>query len=360
MAQYDDDDLIAQEIIRDQKRRRDFRSRNFNSIRERRIQQEKDRAYLIGSREQPIWPEGETHILSGPSGVGKTMAMLPILKDWSEGKPVLGFSSTPLPFVYVMCDGPDVSLQSRLNKLGLGEWDIPAFSIESIAIDFHYDIEEITLDTIPEIFKWARVFFIEAINCLTKGKSHSSTKDYVDTLKMAAKIRYRYGADKTIIGTTHEAKMLDDHKYANIRERPHGTVAQAATSGTVMSMEKGKRKGQRLIYFAPRDYPEFMVEYQMQKGGILKFEKMEYLELNPEGQIAESSEDREDSAAYRLLDDALKRSEAGNIIATSTLVDWGERLSLTERTVMRWIKQRLEDGVLQRVGRGAYSVIKTQ
>ncbi len=361
MPQYEEDEnLIAREILDDQKRRRDFRSKKYHSNQENRITQEKARTYLIGSREQPIWPEGETHILSGPSGVGKTTVMLPIIKDWSEGKPVLGFPSTPLPFVYIMCDGPDISLQSRLNKLGLGGWDIPAFSIERIAIDFHYDIEDISLDTIPDIFKWARVFFIEAINCLTRGKSHSSSKDYVDTLKMAAKIRYKYGAEKTIIGTTHEAKMLDEHKYANIRERPHGTVAQAATSGTVMSMEKGKRKGQRLIYFAPRDYPEFVVDYQMKKGGILEFKKMEYLELSPEGDEVKEDEEKADATAFDTLDKRLKRSEVGNLVDTDTFLEWGKQLKFSEPTVERWLQIKVKEGRLQRIRRGLYMVVQVQ
>lgn len=368
MAQYDDDDVFYQqevkkqqdEIERSNKKKRDLKSRGYVSHQKQRIKDAIEQKYLLGDKEHAIWPEGETHILSGPSGVGKSSVLLPLIKDWSEGKPVMGFPTTPLPYVYIMCDGSETSLQHRLERLGLGNWDIQGYSIEGIVREFHYaGIKDVSLDVLPDIFKWARVFFVEAINWFYKSRSASQAKDYVDTLHLASEVRLRYGSDKTIIGTSHEAKMTEGKKYANVRDRPHGTVAQPATSGTIMSMEKGG-KGERLIHFSPRNYPEFTAYYKMKKGGVLEFQKLEYLELTPEGEEVQTSKEVEDTTAFRMLDDKIKRTDVGNIIARTTIVDWGEKLEFSEATVDRWIKTRVDIGWLQRVGRGAYILMKIQ
>jgi hypothetical protein len=336
----------AREIVR---RDRDKRSLSYHSVREDRIKESSEQSYLLGTKDTPIWPEGETHILSGVSGVGKSTVWIPLLKDWSEGKDVMGFKSNPLPFVYIMCDGSDTSLQHRLERLGLEDWDIPAYSVEMIAKKFSIDLDDLSLEMLPEIFKWARVFVIESISFFYKSRSSSQTKDYVDTLRLAAKIRKEFGSKRTILATSHQAKMIEGKGYANIRDKPHGTVAQAATSGTVMSMEKGKGRGTRLIHFSPRDYAEFTAEYLMGKKGRLDFQRITYTE-------AETEEEKEDPTAFKLFDRKLTPCAPKSVLERSLITEWGNDLMLSEATIDRWIKEKITKGELKRVSRGMYWV----
>ena len=85
--------------------------------------------YLI---EDILW-KGTLNLIGGPSGVGKTTWLLPLLKDWSEGLPVLnGKASKPCPWVYVSSDRGLRETNRTLARLGLSDWDIPCWVVEEI------------------------------------------------------------------------------------------------------------------------------------------------------------------------------------------------------------------------------------
>ena len=281
---------------------------------EERIRRTRRLGWLI----ERVWPEGTVHLLAGPSGVGKTTWMLPAIKDWSEGKPVLGFKSYPKPFVYIMCDRNDTDLQRTLDRLKLTNWEIPAYSIESLGHNDNYMIEPdtITIESLPRIFPWAKVFFIEAYNWFYKGSSkNGAVGDYQATLRFWSKVRDHFSQrDLTIIATTHEAK---GNEYTRTRDKVYGNVGQVAVAGTIMTMEfDQKDEDTRYLRIAPRDSKEFTCEYKFDESGILQFK-------------AESSpEQKDDSAAAKLWKRRFGDHFLGIIIPTATFMIWGAELEL--------------------------------
>ena len=305
-----------------------------------------DRTNRQGWLVERIWPEGTVHLLSGPSGVGKTSWLLPTIKDWYEGKPIMGFKSFPKEYVYLMCDRSETDLQRTLNRLQLGDWDIHAYSIESLGHDPRCMIEPstLTIERLPNIFPWAKVFIIEAYNWFYKeGGKNGAVGDYRNTLRFWSSVRDAFAQkDLTIIATTHEAK---GNEYTKTRDKVYGNVGQVAVAGTIMSMSYGEKNDDvRFLNIAPRDAKEFTVEYKFDEKGLLEF-------------VSEGSADeKEDSSSHKLLDGKLRRCLPGDNLPIMTILSWAQELSLTERTVYRWLSSRVEQGKLLKIAKGLYCV----
>ena len=314
-----------------------------------RKKQRDEQASRLGWLVDKIWPEGTIHLIAGPSGVGKSSWLLPAVKDWSEGKPILGFPSHPKPFVYLMCDRSEIELFHTLNRLGLGEWDIPAYSIESLGHDPRCMIEPstLTIESLPGIFPWAKVFFIEAYHWFYKSESKSQTSAYANTLRFWSSVRDAFcQKDLTIVATTHEAK---GNEYVKTRDKVYGNVGQVAVSGTIITMEYDEKDDDtRILRVAPRDSKEFTCQYKFDETGKLVFQ----------GNIA--AEQTLDGSAFRELDRKLRRVAPGVHIPTMTIIEWGMDLKLSGATVERWITKRVTEGKLIRIARGLYMIPKTE
>lgn len=290
-----------------------------------------------------IWPEGTTHLIAGPSGVGKSSWLLPVIKDWSEGKPVLGYPSHPKEWLYLMCDRSETDLQRTLDRLGMSNFDPHAKSIESLGHDPNYmlDPDTIKIADLPDLFPWAKVFFIEAYNWFyggeEKGGKSSAVQDYQNTLRFWSRVRDSFGQrNRTIVATTHEAK---GNEYKSTRDKVYGNVGQVAVSGTIITVEYDeKHKNRRHVRVAPRDSAEFVKDYI----------------FTTDGKFAELSGGEEDPGAAMLLDARLNTIAQGLHIPLGIFKDWMKELDLSVATMERWIKAKQAEGLLQRVSRGLY------
>lgn len=317
--------------------------KNYWSRKDERIWRTRKQGWLI----ERIWPEGTVHLIAGPSGVGKTTWLLPSIKAWSEGLPVLGYPTHPQEYVYLMCDRSETDLQRTLDRLQLSDWDVHAYSIESLGHDPRcmIDPSTLTIEALPKMFPWARVFFIEAYNWFYKGNAggKGAVGDYQNTLRFWSSVRDAFSQlDLTIVATTHEAK---GNEYTKTRDKVYGNVGQVAVAGTIMTMEyHEKDPDTRYLRVAPRDSKELVCEYKFNEKGSLDFKG--------EG----TDEERQDPQSFKLLDGKLRRCQPGENIPTATLIAWGIELSLSDATVERWILRCIKTGKLVRIARGLFCV----
>jgi hypothetical protein len=321
---------------------------NYVSFQKQRIARTESQRFII----ENILPEGELHILAGPSGVGKSTLILPMLKAIEDGTPIMGFKTIPVPFVYIMCDSTSTSLQRKLNRIGLGDWDIPAYSIEDLAKPpFSLKPHTVEIEDLPIMFPWAKLFILEAYNWFYKAKSPNASKDYVDILQFWSRVRDFFGEKNlTIVGTTHIAKQKKNEGYALVRDKVFGSVAQPAICSTVMVLEQGRGDDDRTLHVSPRDYPEFKAEFLRDKEGKLHFSKVV-------GNIQEKMEAaQEDLSSFQLLDRKLLAYMDQEILAGSVVKGWCQELGLSTRTAFRWIANKLEIGDLIKVQQGQWRV----
>src|SRR5262245_1348737 len=80
-----------------------------------------------------ILPTQAVHLVSGPSGVGKTTFLLQLLNDWNASKDVLGHKSFPGPFCFISCARGAEEARSIVSRCEFSS--LPADSFASLPYD---------------------------------------------------------------------------------------------------------------------------------------------------------------------------------------------------------------------------------
>lgn len=292
-----------------------------------------------------LFPRREVHILSGPSGAGKTRWWFQIIDMWQRGEDLFGRKSYPDPYLFVSCDRSMESLGITLEGLGLRGRIGPMVSL--VDEDRGFGVAELMLDELnldgdsfeAVLTEDVRVVFIDAIDKMVpKGR----TNDYQvvsDFLIGLTRLCQRYNL--TVIGTRHTTKVREGNKILSPREKMLGSVAWAGFCSTVAVLEpvdeedEGNR-GRKLSIFPRNAAPEVHMYAMDDKGRVVE-------------------KDIVDSAA---LDVFILSYGSGDIVAFQAFKDWGNKVGVPERTLKRWLKDKVGMGLLRRMARGVYVVIK--
>lgn len=223
------------------------------------------------------------HMLAGPSGVNKTTWLLPMIKEWSEGKDVLGYKSNPVPYMYVSCDRPLDGVGEVLERLELQDWKICCQSLGSIRKEFNLgSTRKLTIKDFTELYPQIKVFFIEGIGTL-KVSSHNPN-DYAENMQYWSEIGHMCeDRDVTIFGVTHCAKAKPGEKYDNPRDQVIGSVGLPASTDTIMIMQFDESKDVtnrgRKLYVIPRNVAPFVMRFKLgEKGGLESVTEEEFQE----------------------------------------------------------------------------------
>jgi hypothetical protein len=320
--------------------------KHFVSMQEQRIRETRELGFLIDK----IWPEGSMHLLAGPSGIGKSTWLLKAIHDWEKGIPVMGFTSYPQPYVYLMCDRSATDLQRTLDRIGLGGWNIKGYSIEQMEQLLGIEPETLEFSSLPILFPWARVFFIEAINWFQTETSSAATKDYFNILRFYSYAR-RIFKGKTVIGTTHIAKTFDKTKVIRPRDRVYGSVGHAATAGTVMILDTDPyNENNRRMYISARDAKDSIANFDVGESGQLEFTGF--------GDRGKKEEENDEKSKTVILDEKLKEQfKIGDTLLYSHMIEWlmGDR-RISKSTLIRWFRKKLAEGMLVKIDKGIYKV----
>ena len=298
-----------------------------------------------------ILPEGEFHVMSGTSGVGKSTLLLPVLSAIQNGEPVWGFSTVATPLVYLMCDSSSTSLERKLQRIGLTDWKVPAYALEDLRKQ-PFDLIPSTIEIwdLPNLFPWAKLFVIEAYGWFYTEQAGSGSGDYTDKMRFWSRVRDKFNSKNlTILGTTHTAKFKKNEGYENIRDKPLGSVAQPAAASTVMSLEDNGGLG-RVLKISPRDYKPLTIDFGVDANGVLQYLGIAE-ETDKEKQVQEQT-------SIRMFDAKLASYKDGEVIHASVIKGWYMAMNVGKSTAYRWLEARISDGTLERIELGVYKVHK--
>lgn len=277
-----------------------------------------------------ILPAGESHLIGGASGSGKTTWIFQnFLAEWQQGNAVFEHDSHPVPYVYVSLDRSRSSVTRTLRRLGLTE------QIKRV----------ICLDEMPEeclelsaVIKYALTKYPDSKLVIIEGfalMSGEKTNGYTAVGKLMRKSARLCAKMKiTIIGVCHAPKLKADEQFQHSRELLLGSVAWAAYSDTIIVLNMDEQSKIITIRVMPRNAA--MEEHDMRfgVGGIL------------ETAIKGSKLD--------FLSKKLQKLPAGRPITRNEVIQWAEKYHIHFRTAENAISVNVKNGILTSLERGLY------
>ena len=277
-----------------------------------------------------ILPTNEVHLLGGSSGSGKTTMVFQTLAAWQEGLPVFGHTSNPVPYCYISMDRSRSSVNRTFERLGLSgvitrvicQEDLPSSANNITAV----------IDESLKIYPDAVFFVIEGYQTLVGDKGNSYAP-VAGLLKRSATLCAKRKI--TILGVAHSPKMKVDEKFQHPREMLLGSVAWAAYSDTIITMDLDETKGIITVRILPRNAASEEHEYTFGPNGVLE--------------PADSASPRD---RLRIKVAALP---VGCTLMTADIIKMGDSVGAKQRTAERVIKDCVTNKVLARVDDGMYT-----
>ena len=156
----------------------------------------------------PIFPCGALHIITGPSGIGKSTWLLQLLYEWAHGRDVLGHKSNPCEWVYVSLDRSLADADRTLRRIGLGDWDAPIYEMKDVmprSSRGRLDVDP-AISQVAEYFPKAKLYIIEGLQGVlpNTGRGQSQNKaEQLWAMRLRDEVLYK---GITIIATTHTPK----------------------------------------------------------------------------------------------------------------------------------------------------------
>ena len=285
-----------------------------------------------------IMPEHEVHLIAGPSGAGKsTLAIQLFIKDYLAGNPVFGKITRPRPIAYVSCDRSIASFRRAMDRHGLPYDAFPVITgrmVPPIA----------GRSKLYSIMAWARaqrahLVIVDGFGSLVPGGKLSEYAVVADFLVEAQKCCDDF--DLTLMGQVHATKVKDSEKISNPRQRILGSVAWAAYSDLVITIDEENAEDPtnttRVIHVLPRDAPSILIRMNQDSGGRL-------VTLESEAEMD----------LHSILDVMLSKIPLDQELKTQDLILKGFHEHVGRATIENWIAAAVLGGKLERLRRGWY------
>lgn len=312
----------------------------------------------------PVFPNNAIHAINGPPDIGKTTWSFQWLYDWSRGNPVFGgCKSNPCKWGYLSIDRGLRDTDRTLRRIGLGNWDIPAWSIEEVIIrNSQRKIDaEPTMDNIlnhPN-FRDCKMLFIEGLQMLIPnvGRGQSINKAHgMFMMKLRDEVERR---QITIIFVNHTPKGgFDGHD----REGGLGSQGLIGQLGTVISfalppsekdgkgqvMSGEQQTSNRLISVMMKNSPPMYLRYSRSENGGFELDgRTDAKPDTPQSVVFETKSDQ-----LRILDFHLFSFEGGTELPLKQIHKWGADAGISLEIMSEWALGKVRDGRLVKEGRG--------
>lgn len=287
--------------------------------------------------------EYEVHILSGPSGSGRTTLLLQLYLAVRDRTDFLSYASRTVSTALCLADRSAASLRDTSERLGISYPTLPVISLVS-------DLRNRSDDPIPpddrtleEVISITRrkipdceLLLIDGLADLCPGNI-SVHRDVTDFLKRASWLCQQHRI--TILGTTPTPKSQSstDGKYSWILDRTLGAGAWSTHTSTKIFIEPEDEK--RVVTCIPKNFPARVFDL---------------MHRDPDGVLVPFVE-----STCRELDAWLGKLDPETLITTQQILLVAGQHDISRATTFRWIKFQLSLGSMHKVDRGEYRVSKT-
>lgn len=267
-----------------------------------------------------ILPANEIHLLAGSSGSGKTTFLFQVLAEWQQGKPVLGHRSYPVPYTYLSADRSSTSVKRTLQRLNLEDQITRMICREDLPANLTIPT---ALATSLNVYPDTKAIFIEGFQTLA-GDSGNRYTPVANLLSATTAVCAKQGI--TILGVCHSPKIKTDEKFQHSREVVLGSVAWAAFSDTIITMDQAEDSGIVTVRVLPRNAAKEEYQYFFGERGV----------LTPF--ISEGGREELELQIYALT--------PGSTVTRKELLVMGQKLGIKQRTVDTVIAESVQNEIL--------------
>lgn len=283
-----------------------------------------------------LLPLFEPHIISGPSGGGKSTLLLQTAYDWSRGEDVFGYRSFPAPFCVIACDRSQASLRDHMERLQIDPRDMPHFSMIGRTSDEDHTIESALRITRLGFVPQAQVLFLDGFASLCPGRLNDA-KQVTQFLKKTT--QFLQEERVTVIGTLCSAKAREGGGYLSPRDRIAGSASWCSNTDTKILIEPAHPHRiedlNRIVYLAAQGLPARVLRYVLEGPRLVPCG--EGLLLTP-------------------LDGWLGQQAPGARFTTADLLEVAEACGYGATTAKSWLRDQATLGTVVRVSFGKYQV----
>lgn len=282
-----------------------------------------------------ILPEGEMNLLAGPAGVGKTTLALQLGTDIQNGTDVWGRRTWATGMVIVSLDRSANAHERMLSGMSIPRDRFAFFSQRNSPTTI-----EIIVNSCASRFPQHGLIFIDGFATLCDGiNSYSQSSAF---LRVTGELCER--TNRSILGSVHSTKTKEGEGYSNPRQRVLGSVAWAAYSDLIVTMDPSKPDDPsdmiRIVNILPRNSKEFTLKYERQ------------------GPLLVPWTDPVEDDLLSILDFWLHSQDFDREIPRREIVKYARENSIVERSVERWLDSKLELCQLERTRKGFYKRLR--
>jgi len=265
-----------------------------------------------------IFPGQRVHLIGGASGAGKTTWLMQMIEDWRQEKPIYGFPSHPVPFVYLSYDRDTDDFIDTCDRLKI---DPNTYNFVS-PIEKDFDLPLLMmLEKLHKANPETKLYIVEGIASQTPDGKINDQRIVGRWLRQLQAFCKRYGV--TIIGVLHAAKTKERDRYKEPRARIAGCGAWAGYSSTVVIIEEESADTDssiRELMILPRNDKKFSFTLDFKDGRLVEVDRIvkqpkfwQWLKTIAEGEIFGMEEMSQcglsGSRIYNEIDSAVARGK---------------------------------------------------
>jgi len=219
-----------------------------------------------------ILPTPRIHLLGGNSNAGKTRFILPMMRQWEAGKPIMGFPSHPVPWAYVVGDRLLVEAEATMKDMGISPKTvpmIPAFGPDNK--NWHQVMREAARLHLG-LLVW------EGFSDFNPGRDHrKDVREFLSNVSALCYANEFHEGGLAIIGIMESPKMRPMERYNDPRQRISGVASWGYHSSTVMLIEAADPKDlsntERKLYVSVKNGTSFETDGRFDlRTGRLEFD----------------------------------------------------------------------------------------
>jgi hypothetical protein len=284
-----------------------------------------------------ILPRHRVHLIAGPVGIGKTTMEMQMIEAVRDHKSFFGYATEPVPILYISADRTVEEHLETCERIG-----VPMDGIRMVTVEDYKSLPLLT-EILSEHAKEGYLVIVEPLPFFLVNHLNQpgNINDPLQVARWLTVIRKKCRVGKyTLLGSCHGAKVKEGSNYAIMREKIAGCSSWGAYTSTILYIEPADPSNPasrfRNVHFMFRNRANVSVQFQLNA-------------TNGRFEVCEEGK----SDAWLQLDKELFEWPNGSF-SNQDIETWAEMCSCSRATAYRWVKSRLDKGLVTRLSRTNY------